>query len=113
MGIDNLPSIPILGGQVNIIPTLVELAAPRGFEYKTMGRNLLDANSPQLSIGYKRVITPDYLATAGQDEVRFYNLPNVEIDAMETPADAAEVKRQHDYRAGISWWRIMRGNKLD
>ena len=96
----------IAGSHLDIIPTLIELAAPAGFEYYTMGTDLLDPGRQQIGIGLERAVTPDYLIDL---EGRSEPLP---FESGGPPPDTAaltEVIREH---YGVGWWRLLVGNQL-
>lgn len=74
------------GDHVDVMPTLVELLAPKGFTYHTHGKNLLD-NSLKNPVGFGAgaIMTPDFIFTKNQSEV--VRLPwareNVELPDMD------------------------------
>jgi phosphoglycerol transferase MdoB-like AlkP superfamily enzyme len=98
----------IAGSHTDIMPTLVELCAPKGFEYHTFGRNMLDPSQPQIGYGNGAVLTPDYILEAGQH--------GAVQDVQGNPANdrvPVEQWRLH-YRQlhALSWWRVMKGSEL-
>jgi len=126
----------VAGSHIDIGPTLVELAAPRGFEYYSLGRDLLRARgkpgaapSPaeggrahqtarpaaeywlaRLGVGRRRVVTADFVVDAS-DPPSAQPAPGGS-GAVPAPAELAELKRFHDCLHAVAWWRIMKGNLI-
>jgi phosphoglycerol transferase MdoB-like AlkP superfamily enzyme len=97
----------IAGSHLDIVPTLIELAAPGGFEYYSMGKNLLAENFLPLSFGVKCIITPGFIL----DDKK--NMEKLTIGNDTVPAASVErlLTLHRDYH-GIGWWRIVNGPKL-
>ena len=97
------------GSHIDIGPTLVELIAPQGFLYHSMGKDLLDPQQRPFGISRDRIIGPDFIADLrGSPRV----CPLHGIDPLTDMPDSAQLKRLHDAIHGIAWWRIMRGPQL-
>ena len=97
----------LAGSHIDIMPTLIELSAPEGFEYFSMGSNLLDPERRQIGFGRNKLITPDFIISKkGEMEL----LPFAEVDAVAPSVD--ELKILLDAYYGVGWWRIMRGPKM-
>lgn len=103
-----------VGSHIDIGPTLVELAAPKGFTYHSMGRNLLKAEPQAAAFGAEfAVITKD----AVFENQRLYvskTEPGVASAGGGAPVPSENgrmFERAQDYYA-IGWWRIMRGASL-
>jgi len=97
------------GGHIDIVPTLVELAAPAGFAYHSFGSNLLDADRVPVGMGQYGVISPDWIFDARQP-TSVQGLDGRPLAAVPDSARAAaEAQRA---RQALSWWRIMKGNAL-
>lgn len=96
------------GSHIDIGPTLIELAAPRGFRYHSLGRNLLSDRDAPLGISRDWVIGPDFLLSV--HDGAFHPLPGVRLPGR-LPA-ARELQRAHHRLHGLSWWRIVRGPSL-
>jgi len=107
----------LAGSHLNIIPTLIELAAPEGFEYYSFLQNLLDSNRRQIGFGYLRMITPNYLVneTGIMEPLPFRDTTTEGATTEGTSKARAEVLSGNKLVAlnnaylGLSWWRIMRG----
>ena len=98
----------IAGSHTDIMPTLVELCAPKGFEYHTFGRNMLDPSQMQIGFGNSAVLTPDFILEVN---------PHGAVQDVQgnTAADRvpAEQWRLH-YRQlhALSWWLVMKGSAI-
>ena len=101
----NAPS-DLVGSHHDIMPTVFELLAPRGFEYHALGHDLLDPQRPQIGFGRDQIIGRDFIAsrtTGGEIEP----LPDSHL-----PASLPDLPRlQAEYKAllGLAWWRICKG----
>lgn len=91
----------VAGSHIDILPTLYELAAPAGFEYYALGKNLLDEtnNTPAIGSGY-------YL-----DNQYFYIGNNAFPITTATGSPKSKESLGEYYRAAqaISWYRIRKG----
>ncbi len=100
----------IAGSHIDIAPTLIELAAPRGFSYYALGNNILDRKHQPLGIGRDLVIGPGFLADVYAASPRFYPLPGRELPR--SLPDMKLLRSLHHDIHGIGWWRITQGNLL-
>ena len=92
------------GSHVDIAPTLIELVAPRGFRYPSLGRSLL-RSPPGPGIGQHTVIGAERILDLRHG-------PVLDASAEQKPAPAGldrTWRTLHDAAHGIAWWRIMRG----
>ena len=96
------------GAHIDIGPTLVELAAPKGFEYYAMGQDLLFPRKQFLGIGWGRIIGKDFLFDAGRRE--FHPLPGRALP--DDLPDGRELRATFTRAYGIGWWRVRQGAKL-
>lgn len=103
------PPERIAGGHLDIAPTLVELCAPAGFAYHSLGENIL-APRRGLGISATSVIGPDFIAEIG-DQVRIHPLPD-RAPPTQTP-DPEYLRRLHQGWHALGWWRLMRGNAVE
>jgi phosphoglycerol transferase MdoB-like AlkP superfamily enzyme len=116
--LDEAASDAICGSHLDIGPTLVELAAPSGFVYHSLGDDLLDPNRPQTGIGQKAMITPETVIsmTGEMQQLSFGGAADdagkgtLPLEASREWADHA-VRYLKDYYAQ-AWWRIMKGPDL-
>ncbi|HXY62447.1 MAG TPA: sulfatase-like hydrolase/transferase, partial [Nitrospirota bacterium] len=97
-----------VGAHLDIPPTLIELTAPKGFEYYSMGQDLLAPRKQFLGIGFFRVIGKDFLLDVV--ESTFCPLPGKELP-NKLP-DMEELKTTFNRMYGVGWWRVRRGDKL-
>lgn len=96
----------IAGSHLDILPTLVELAAPAGFRYHAMGRNLFTAQPGEPACGRFTALAGDRLLHLAGDG-RLWRL-----DEGRAPPDAAfedALRQRHDLWLGLSWWRLRHG----
>ena len=99
----------VAGGHIDIVPTLVELAAPSGFIYDSFGTSLLDAGRAPLGMGQYAVISPDWIFDARKPELVQRLDGRLLAPAPEYAHAAAEAQRAWQ---ALGWWRIMRWNDL-
>lgn len=98
----------IAGSQLDIGPTLIELAAPAGFTYYAVGKDMLAGDRDHVGIGWWRMIGKDYLFDVGAQ--KFHPLPGQELP-KELP-DIASLKKVFNGVHGVGWWRIKKGSAL-
>lgn len=106
-GISHKNGNKLAGSHMDIMPTLIELSAPYGFTYYSMGRDLL--NNVQNPMGFSRncIITKCYII---DDNNSIEKLPFVDNDCEKLDLTDT-IKLLNAYR-GIGWWRVMKGAKL-
>lgn len=94
------------GSHINVAPTLLELIAPRGFEYYSVGRSLTSGNDFGLNYGFW--ITPGYIGKADDDyQEAHFGKPQGLL-----PPEQDKIHREIDSARAISWWRIKYGKML-
>ncbi len=99
-------STRLAGSHQDIVPTLVELAAPAGFTYHAFGGNLFDPGREQNGAGMHATIGPDFIIW-NDDPDSALSL----WDMQPRPAKPHELqafKRWQAVRA-VSWWRLRKG----
>ena len=103
------PPQPMAGSHLDILPTLIELAAPAGFVYHAFGRNLLDYSQPQIGFGANAVVTPEFILevtpAAGPE-----SLSGQPMTLAGLPDQLRERFRQLH---ALAWWRVRCGNELE
>lgn len=97
------------GSQLDLTPTLMELATPAGFVYHAPGRDLLSSPGPPAAFGAGMAIGPDFV-TELSAAASWLPLPDSPPEAA--PPDLAALKRVSDALRAVSWWRIVRGSGL-
>ena len=93
------------GSQIDIMPTLIELIAPKGFEYYSVGKSLTLGN--KIGANYAFGITDGYIGNTDEDKFD----PEEFIDGKKAPDEAAVVKYSDAIRA-VSWWKAQYGNVI-
>ena len=97
------------GGHLDIVPTLLELVAPKGFTYYSLGRSLLSPSSlPNLGFGLSRIITDKLIATAFEEVERFDPSP---VTTEQKDEFFQALERYHQAR-DLSWRYILKGDAL-
>ena len=96
------------GAHIDISPTLIELVAPKGFEYYSVGQDLLAPRKEFLGIGFFKVIGKDFIFDVTGSHL--HPLPGKELP-KKLP-DVHELKAAFDRTYGVGWWRVRQGDKL-
>lgn len=94
------------GSQIDIMPTIVEMIAPQGFEYEAIGRSLTRGNNVGVNYGF-------WITRHSIGEADTYPLVPVSIDGSEVPVDQVEMSIYIDTVRSLSWWRPKYGPILD
>ncbi len=100
------PPSALAGSHLDIVPTLVNLAAPPGFEYHAFGRDLFDQSQPQTGYGCNAVI--------GSNFILKINDPSHVEDLHGQPAaniNGKEFALRYRQLHGLGWWRAMKGRE--
>jgi phosphoglycerol transferase MdoB-like AlkP superfamily enzyme len=63
----------IAGSHLDLAPTLIEMVAPQGFVYYSLGDSLLNKRAFNLGLGKNRIITKDFIATTDSEAIMFFN----------------------------------------
>ncbi|SCX77741.1 LTA synthase family protein [Desulfoluna spongiiphila] len=100
----SMPS-QVAGSHLDIMPTLLDLAAPEGSAYHSLGTSMLDPHRRQVGIGRGMMVTPGFMISGNRVE----RLPYAE--EAEAP-DSSEVSRLVQSWRALGWWRIMKGGEL-
>lgn len=91
------------GSHIDIVPTLIELIAPKGFKYWSMGSNLLDPNARQLGLGANSFINANYIF----DITRGNGIEALPWNTQAINKAPNEFKELYNAFHGIGWWRII------
>ena len=89
------------GSQIQIIPTLIELIAPRGFEYYSL--------APALTKESREGVNGEYWITGNKIGSRW----NSNVDVVVTGEESS--KRDTEWEEAMlaySWWRVKKGNNF-
>lgn len=101
---------PVAGCHLDLVTTLVELAAPKGYVYHSLGKDLLDSKDTRFAVGRNLALSPNALAILNPSQ-RLIPLGPSRPDAEESQL-LWEMADYHNAVHGIAWWRVMRGNTL-
>ncbi len=96
------------GSQIDIVPTLLELIAPEGFEYMALGGSLTRENRQGVNYGFW--ITRHSIGKA--DTVPLVP-ESLERGKKPIPVDDPAMQNYINAIRSISWWRAKYGSKLD
>lgn len=96
------------GSHIDIIPTMIEMVAPAGFEYYSFGKSLFDGDK-KYGVGFEKIITENelyYFPKDGQSKViDLATLEESEADLVQYAEDYGELMR-------LGWHYIVYGNDL-
>ena len=95
------------GSQIDIGPTLLELIAPKGFKYMSIGSSLSRNN--RMGINYGFYITRDFIGESYNDPPKMQAIPSGTGKAV----DMQQLQNYMDAVHSISWWRPNYGPVLD
>ena len=95
------------GSQIDIGPTLLELIAPKGFQYMSIGSSLSRNN--RMGINYGFYITRDFIGESYNDPPKMQAIPSGTGKAV----DMQQLQNYMDAVHSISWWRPKYGPVLD
>ena len=93
------------GSQIDIMPTIIELIAPKNFEYYSIGRSL---SENKIGVNYALFITRHSIGDANK-----FPLEAKLIESDEQSAEnLTEIEKYINYVRGISYWRAKFGKNL-
>jgi phosphoglycerol transferase MdoB-like AlkP superfamily enzyme len=96
----------IAGSHLDIVPTFINLAAPRGFEYHAFGRDLFVQSQTQAGFGCNAVMGTDFILKIN-DPAHVEDLHGNPKSDVDGTALALHYRQLH----GLGWWRAMKGNE--
>ncbi len=100
---------PLIGSHIDVIPTLVELSAPRGFEYSSFGHNMLDPQAPPVGYGSNTVVTPDrVIDVSSQGQVQ-----DLKGRIVTNNGKTDNLRLRYRQLSALNWWRVMKGTNLN
>lgn len=94
-----------VGSQIDIIPTLMELIAPKGFTYYSVGKSLTENN--KIAVNYAFWLTDGYM---GRTDAPQFMPDNFSKD-KKMPQQKDVMQYANAIRA-VSWWRAQHGSNL-
>jgi hypothetical protein len=112
----NLNTADRAGGHLDIGPTLIEMAAPKGFRYPSMGRNLFAQHPDRLNLGLGNgiLMLPGYRVWTWDPNAPV--LGEIGVVSKQSVSSNSIVSNHHDvyYRAmmSLAWWNITQGEAL-
>lgn len=100
----------VAGSHIDILPTLVEIAAPKGFEYSAFGKNMLSKTDTDVGLGKDFMNGLNFLTALDnpQQTILDGNTPA----RLNEPERAEALKKLNAMRA-ISWYRVREGAELN
>ena len=93
------------GSHIDILPTLYELAAPEGFQYHAMGRNLLGKQQDTAAFGSHYYLTDSKFYINGK------SFPLIQTEHSNNNNEL-NLETYHRAMKAISWYRIRKGTEL-
>jgi phosphoglycerol transferase MdoB-like AlkP superfamily enzyme len=95
------------GSHINVTPTLMELIAPKGFTYYSLGNSLTRGN--QIGFNYGFWITHDYVNKIGGSNT----MEQIPRETVAIPPDEDVIQQDIDARRAMSWWRVKYGKNIN
>ncbi|WP_231036198.1 LTA synthase family protein [Pectinatus sottacetonis] len=92
-----------VGSQIDIVPTLIELIAPKGFQYYSVGKSLTFDN--KIAANYAFWLTDGYIGKTGTNNFA----PEEFLTDKKAPTKAVVTEYADAIRA-VSWWKAKYGN---
>ncbi|SHJ53481.1 Phosphoglycerol transferase MdoB [Propionispora hippei DSM 15287] len=89
------------GSHINIIPTLIELIAPQGFGYYSLGDSLTRGSS--IGFSHNVWITPDAIGKIQAQDAEDFD------GTARTLGTRDSIQQTIDAMRALSWWRIEKG----
>lgn len=96
------------GSHLDIIPTLIHLAAPRNFAYHAFGTSFLESQGGEAGFSKIAVINPDAIFAFGNPGGA-RPLQDATLPALQT---LSQLNEKNMALHALAWWRIMKGNSL-
>jgi len=100
----------IVGSHLDLVPTLIDLAAPAGFTYPAFGRDLLAGTGEPIGVGNQAVVGADFIVMIepaaepeGRNGEAFPGVSEIEVRRLR--------QRYNDLHA-LGWWYLKRGKTL-
>ena len=93
------------GSQIDILPTIIELIAPKNFEYYSVGKSLTEN---KIGVNHQFFITKNFIGNANKiplEAEKIFQNKNAELNA-------AEIENYINLIRGVSYWRVKHGKNL-
>lgn len=104
-----LPDETKAGCHLDIATSIIELIAPEGFEYHTMGNNLFAPFKPTIAIGNQKALTSDAVLSTNRFKKDLQYLGGKKL----TKQEVESLKVYNNTAQAIAWWRIMKGDEIN
>jgi len=108
---------PTPGSHIDIVPTIVELIAPAGFQYYSFGRSMFDkggkgnkSGTNLFGIGHQTIVAENFIANLKFDR---NPAPLPDTGFVNNSELFNSLKKKHDQLLGLGWWLILRGEVLE
>lgn len=99
----------IAGSHLDIGATLIELIAPQGFSYYSIGENLLGSRDINIGVGSDRIITPKFIIRSDGSEIMYLD---EEKNKEVVPDDIEALKERFDQISSLARYMVIRGDKV-
>ncbi|GAA6988004.1 LTA synthase family protein [Helicobacter pylori] len=113
-----LETISQVGSHLDITPTIVELAAPKGFQFVSFGKPLFSNNTtnppshPDYALGYEAIATKDYFYNQSLG-LRYLNESHKEQkDKQNDKIEASKFYQQLESLKALSYYLLYHGANL-
>ncbi len=98
------------GSHIDITPTLIEMIAPKGFEYYSFGTNLFDKNK-KVGFGHGKMVIPNNFYTFnGDGKMETINTLTNKEQLIKTDT---KLEYQYNHYMSLAWHYIIKGNSLE
>jgi len=92
------------GSQIDIVPTIIEIIAPKDFEYYSVGKSLTEN---KIGVNYQFFITKNFIGSANN-----FPLEPEKISSENAEIDLFEIENCINFVRGISYWRVKHGKNF-
>ena len=93
------------GSQIDILPTIIELIAPKGFEYFSVGKSLIEN---KIGVNHLLFITKNFIGNANNFPLE----PEKIFPDRNFEFNSAEVEDYINFVRGVSFWRVKHGKNF-
>ena len=96
------------GSHIDIMPTLIEMVAPKGFEYYSFGTSMYEPQK-EMSITFNKLITNTDLYYLPKEA----KIEKLELFTMkESRIDATPLKSNYNKQMALAWYYTIKGNTI-
>ncbi|OUR92364.1 alkaline phosphatase [Flavobacteriales bacterium 34_180_T64] len=96
------------GTHIDVLPTLIEKVAPKGFEYYSFGQSLFSKNKTS-AIGFNELVNQNSMYFFSKDS----KIKSIDLNLnKETPSSDENWRKMHDNYMSLPWYYTMKGNLL-